>query len=30
MKTKVYIFDFDGKLTTEDTLLEFIKYSRGR
>jgi phosphatidylglycerophosphatase C len=30
MKTKVYIFDFDGTLTTKDTLLEFIKYSRGR
>ena len=30
MKTKAYIFDFDGTLTTKDTLLEFIKYGRGR
>lgn len=29
MKTKVYAFDFDGTLTTKDTLLEFIKFARG-
>lgn len=26
---KVYAFDFDGTLTTHDTLLAFIKYSKG-
>lgn len=26
---KVYAFDFDGTLTTRDTLLEFIRYARG-
>lgn len=26
---KVYAFDFDGTLTTRDTLLEFIRYSCG-
>ncbi|MBM6993043.1 MAG: haloacid dehalogenase-like hydrolase [Prevotella sp.] len=25
----VYIFDFDGTLTTKDTLLEFIRYAKG-
>ncbi|MGI6242428.1 MAG: HAD family hydrolase [Prevotella sp.] len=30
MKKKVYVFDFDGTLTTRDTLLEFIKYGKGR
>lgn len=29
MKKKVYCFDFDGTLTTSDTLLEFIKYAKG-
>lgn len=28
-KEKIYLFDFDGTLTTGDTLLEFLKYSRG-
>jgi len=28
MKKKVYCFDFDGTLTTSDTLLEFIKYAK--
>lgn len=26
---KIAFFDFDGTITTHDTLLEFIKYSRG-
>lgn len=26
---KLYTFDFDGTLTTKDTLLEFIKYAKG-
>ena len=26
---KVYAFDFDGTLTTKDTLLEFIRYAKG-
>jgi phosphatidylglycerophosphatase C len=26
---KIAFFDFDGTITTKDTLLEFIKYSRG-
>ena len=30
MKRKIYCFDFDGTLTTSDTLLEFIKYAKGR
>lgn len=30
MKKKLYCFDFDGTLTTCDTLLEFIKYAKGR
>ncbi|WP_074548251.1 HAD family hydrolase [Segatella bryantii] len=25
----IYVFDFDGTLTYKDTLLEFIKYSKG-
>ena len=29
MKNKVYCFDFDGTLTTNDSLLEFIKYAKG-
>ena len=29
MKKKIYCFDFDGTLTTSDTLLEFIKYAKG-
>ncbi len=28
-KKKVYCFDFDGTLTTSDTLLEFIKFTKG-
>ncbi|MCH5311650.1 MAG: haloacid dehalogenase-like hydrolase [Prevotella sp.] len=27
---KVFAFDFDGTITTKDTLLEFIKYAKGR
>ena len=27
--TKLYAFDFDGTLTTRDTLLEFIRYACG-
>ncbi len=30
MKKTVYCFDFDGTLTTADTLLEFIKFAKGR
>lgn len=30
MKRKVAVFDFDGTLTTKDTLLEFIKFACGR
>lgn len=30
MKKKLYCFDFDGTLTTSDTLLEFIKYTKGK
>ena len=30
MKKKVYCFDFDGTLTTADTLLEFIKFAKGK
>ena len=29
MKNKVYAFDFDGTLTTRDTLLCFIRYACG-
>ena len=29
MAKKVYAFDFDGTLTTKDTLLAFIRYARG-
>lgn len=29
MVKKVYAFDFDGTLTTKDTLLEFIRFARG-
>lgn len=28
-KEKIYCFDFDGTLTTKDTLIEFIRYSKG-
>lgn len=28
-KKKIYAFDFDGTLTTRDTLLEFIRFARG-
>lgn len=28
-KEKVYCFDFDGTLTQKDTLIEFIRYSKG-
>ena len=28
-KRKVVVFDFDGTLTTKDTLIEFIKFSCG-
>lgn len=27
---RLYAFDFDGTLTTKDTLLEFIKFAKGR
>lgn len=30
MKKDIAFFDFDGTITTKDTLLEFIKFSRGR
>ena len=30
MKEKILFFDFDGTLTTKDTLLEFILYSCGK
>lgn len=26
---KIYAFDFDGTLTTKDTLLEFIRFAKG-
>ena len=29
MKKRIAFFDFDGTITTKDTLLEFIKYSKG-
>lgn len=29
MPQTVYLFDFDGTLTTRDTLLEFIRYAKG-
>lgn len=29
-KEKIYCFDFDGTLTTKDTLLEFIKFAKGK
>jgi len=29
MSDKIAFFDFDGTITTRDTLLEFIKFSRG-
>lgn len=30
MSTIIAFFDFDGTITTRDTLLEFIKFSKGR
>ncbi len=30
MSSKLYCFDFDGTITHKDTLLEFIKYSKGK
>ena len=27
---RIYAFDFDGTLTTKDTLIEFIRFSKGR
>jgi HAD superfamily hydrolase (TIGR01490 family) len=30
MNRRIAFFDFDGTITTRDTLLEFIKFSRGR
>lgn len=30
MKRVIAFFDFDGTITTKDSLLEFIKYSRGK
>ena len=29
-RKKIYVFDFDGTLTTADTLLEFIRFACGR
>lgn len=29
MKKRIAFFDFDGTITTKDTLLEFIRFSRG-
>ena len=29
MKKKIYAFDFDGTLTTCDTLIAFIRYAKG-
>ena len=29
-KEKIYCFDFDGTLTTKDTLLEMIKFAKGK
>ena len=29
MKKKIAVFDFDGTITTKDTLLEFIKFNKG-
>ena len=26
---KIYAFDFDGTLTTSDTLIAFIRYAKG-
>lgn len=30
MSKKIAFFDFDGTITTKDTLLEFIKFSKGK
>lgn len=30
MKRRIAFFDFDGTVTKKDTLIEFIRYSRGR
>lgn len=29
MKRRIAVFDFDGTITTKDTLLEFIRYAKG-
>lgn len=29
MKERIAVFDFDGTITTKDTLLEFVRYARG-
>ena len=29
MKKKIYAFDFDGTITTRDTLIAFIRYAKG-
>ena len=29
MKKNIYAFDFDGTLTTRDTLIAFIRYAKG-
>ena len=29
-KTQIFLFDFDGTLTTRDTLLAFIRFAKGR
>lgn len=29
MKERIAVFDFDGTITTKDTLLEFIRYAKG-
>ena len=29
MKKRIYAFDFDGTLTTRDTLIAFIRYAKG-
>jgi len=30
LKRRIAFFDFDGTITTKDTLLELIKYQKGR
>ena len=29
-KTQIFLFDFDGTLTTRDTLLAFLRFAKGR